>query len=72
MDFRINPEVITTELYNFVTAGNGILTGHPGAGKSYEIDKLVIFLEDKGHIVLFLPIDKLIAESDIELQNELE
>ncbi|MFA5267806.1 MAG: hypothetical protein WC379_07520 [Methanoregula sp.] len=72
MDFRINPEDITNELYNFVTTGNGILTGHPGAGKSYEIDKLVKFLEEKGHTVLFLPIDKLIAESDIELQNELE
>lgn len=72
MEFRIDQNSITSELYNFVEAGNGILTGSPGAGKSYEVNKLVKFLQNKEKIVLFLPIDKLISESDIDLRNELD
>jgi len=71
MDFRINNKAITNELFSFVTTGNGILTGHPGAGKSYEVVKLVNYLRKNGYSVLFLPIDKIIAESDVDLQNEL-
>jgi hypothetical protein len=72
MDFRKNPELITNELYNFVISGSGILTGYPGAGKSYEIEKLVNFLEEKEYTVLFLPIDKLVSETDVDLQDELD
>jgi hypothetical protein len=72
MDFRVNNDIITRELYNFVITGNGILTGLPGAGKSYEIDKLINYLQEKEFSVLFLPVDKLVAESDIDLENELD
>lgn len=72
MDFRINSNAITTELYTFITTGNGILTGNPGAGKSYEIGKLLRCLKENGYTVLPLPIDKLVAESDLDLQNELD
>jgi DNA-binding HxlR family transcriptional regulator len=71
MDFRINHQAITNDLFSFVTTGNGILTGHPGTGKSYEVGKLVEYLQEKEYTVLFLPIDKIIAESDVDLQNEL-
>lgn len=71
MEFRINPDSITNELYNFVENGNGILTGSPGSGKSYEVNKLLKYLQEKEKTVLFLPIDKLISESDVDLQEEL-
>jgi len=71
MDFRINHKEILSDLYNFATTGNGILTGRPGVGKSYELNRLVNILEEHGVTVLFLPIDKIIAESDADLQYEL-
>jgi len=71
-DYRLNPEDITTDLYNFITSGCGILTGNPGAGKSYEIRKLIKKIQKEEIPVLFLPIDKIIAESDTDLQTELD
>ena len=72
LDFRKESTQITIELTQFVQNGNGILTGNPGVGKSYEIRKLVNHLQKEKKVVLFLPIDKLIAESQQELQAELD
>jgi hypothetical protein len=71
LDFRIDSNQITLELAHFIQAGNGLLTGDPGVGKSYELNKLVKHLQKDRNVVLFLPIDKLVAETDVELQDEL-
>jgi hypothetical protein len=71
MDLRINHKDILSDLYNFTTTGSGVLTGRPGVGKSYELKKLVNYLEIQDFTVLFLPIDKIIAETDSDLQKEL-
>ncbi len=71
LDFRKDSSQITIELAHYIQKGNGILTGNPGVGKSYEIRKLVDHLQKEKTVVLFLPIDKLISETQQELQTEL-
>jgi hypothetical protein len=59
------------QLEQFVTIANGVLVGAPGVGKTFLLKTFCTQLLDSGVPSLYLPIDKLGANSEADLQAEL-
>lgn len=56
---------------NFVSAGHGVVIGHPGAGKTHTLAKFCRACRDNGVSFLYLPVDKLGADTIAELRDVL-
>ena len=68
---RIERERVLRELRRFVIGGSGVILGPPGVGKTFLLKAYCQGLIEKGVPCLFLPIDKLGANSEADLRTEL-
>ena len=57
------------DLRNFALAGNGVVIGSPGVGKTYTLLELGKRLADDGGQYLFLPVDQLGSGSEQDLRD---
>jgi hypothetical protein len=64
------PKVIS-DLLDFANAGNGVVIGRPGVGKSHALRELEKSAKALGMIRLFLPVDQLGAGTDAEIRAVL-
>lgn len=67
----IDRPILLEHLYRFATAGNGILIGQPGSGKTYELKNLSKRLHEEGIPSFFITVDKLPIDTDRKLVYEL-
>src|SRR4051812_17887531 len=68
---RLERQALFAELREFVRAGDGVLVGAPGVGKTVLLKKYCRVLRDENVPCLYLPIDKLGAHSENDLRTEL-
>jgi hypothetical protein len=68
---RLDRQGLVEEFRQFVLSGNGIIVGAPGVGKTFLLKSYCRSLMEAGVPCLFLPIDKLGANSDADLRAEL-
>lgn len=62
---------VSEGLRRFVAAGSGVLVGPPGVGKTFLLKEYCEHLLDAGVPCLYLPLDKLGANSESDLRVEL-
>jgi hypothetical protein len=66
---KIDRTQLISDLAGFATAGNGVVVGHPGAGKTYAVTELLKKLKTDGVLHLYLPVERLGAGTAAELAN---
>ena len=69
---HIERPVLVEQFQSFVSGGSGIIVGAPGVGKTYVLKEYCRARLDAGEPCLYLPIDKIGAQSESELLTELE
>lgn len=68
---QIQREVLLKEFSEFAYSGNGVIVGSPGIGKTYIIKKFATKLNEQKVPFLYLPVDKLRVETELDLKNEI-
>lgn len=68
---KLERDGLFAELRAFVKTGDGVLVGAPGVGKTVLLKTYCRALLDEGTPCLYLPIDKLGANSEADLRTEL-
>ncbi len=69
---EIGRDKLRQELEVFCFADHGLVIGLPGVGKTYLLQKLEKDFRSKGTLCLYLPIDKLGAETESGLKADIE
>lgn len=68
----IKRKVLIEDIFSFTQLGNGLLVGGPGFGKSFTIQEVQRFYQQKRLPCCIIKINELIYGTDKELQEELE
>ena len=68
---KIERLALSKQFQQFVSDGNGVLIGAPGVGKTFLLKEYCSALLDEGAVCLYLPLDKLAANSEADLKTEL-
>ena len=68
---KIERPMLVEHFRSFVAAGSGVIVGAPGVGKTHLLKEYCKGCLDAGEPCLYLPIDKIGAQSESELLTEL-
>src|SRR4051812_6984052 len=68
---KLDRENVSRKLREFIATGSGVLVGAPGVGKTHLLKEYCTRALDEGGTCLYLPLDKLGANSEADLEAEL-